>query len=248
VPSVFVQGDAASGTNFDGGVIMYNSVDVGGSLTVGGGLTVSNVDVLSELANKQPVLSGSSVVSVSRLTATNELVTDSIRASTASAVTCADNLVVTGGLTASGLDIVQGLANMEPAFEVEAPLQKEYDLGTGVTTLRVDTTGLGGYPFWCAGVVDGRDMSILASRGTVSFTVARVQNYSNGVYRITYAASHPAGNNYVVLVHSRSSNSYLTPPIVEAPTPQTSNFVCVTLRNTTATAIIDEIFHFAVLA
>jgi hypothetical protein len=117
-----------------------------------------------------------------------------------------------------------------------------------VTTLRVDTTGLGGYPFFCAGVVDGRNLSILASRGPVSFTVARLQNYGTGVYKITYATSHPAGNDYVVLVHSRSSNSYLTPPLAEAPIPQTSDFVHVSLRNTTATALADEIFHFTILA
>jgi hypothetical protein len=91
VPSVLFQGDVASGTSVDGGVIMYNSVDIGGSLKVEGGLEVSNVDVLSELANKQPTLSGSSVVAVSWLTATDEVVTDKIRASTASALLCADS-------------------------------------------------------------------------------------------------------------------------------------------------------------
>jgi hypothetical protein len=187
-PSVLVQGDVASGTSADGGVIMYNSVDVGGSLSVGGGLTVSTVDVLSELANKQPTLSGSSVVAVSRLTATSEVVTDSIRASTANALTCADNLVVTGGLTASGLDIVQGITNAEPAFEVEAPLEKEFDLGTGVTTLR-------GNPFWAAGKV-GSSGAVLKSSGRVGFTVTRA---STGQYTVTFATPHPDADCIVQL-------------------------------------------------
>jgi hypothetical protein len=118
-------------TAAEGDVFMYKSATVSGSLFVGSGistggsLTVSGVDVLSELANKQGTLRSSSTVSVSRITATTEVVTDIIRASTASELTCADNLAVTGGLTADGLDLVQGTTNAEPAFEVESPLEKD---------------------------------------------------------------------------------------------------------------------------
>jgi hypothetical protein len=105
-----------------------------------------------------------------------------------------------------------------------------------------------GSPFFCAGVVNGQNLSIRASQGQVSFTVARVANYPAGVYKVTFASSHPRGNDYVILVHSRGSNSYLTPAIAEAPTPQTAGYFHVTLRNTTATALQDEQFHFSVLA
>ena len=158
------------------------------------------------------------------------------------------NRLFVDNLSVGGTDIMQGFENMEPAFEVEAPLQKEYDLGTGVTTLRVDTTGLGGSPWFAAGVVDGRNLSILVDQGPVSFTVSRLTNYPTGVYTVTFASNHPRGNNYVILVHSRSGNSYLTPPLQEAPTPQTAGYFHVTLRNTTATGLQDEIFHFSVLA
>jgi hypothetical protein len=103
---MFVQGDVAVDTPFEGNIIMYNSLNVGRNLDVGNTLKVTGVDVMSELANKQPTLGSSSVVAVSRLTATTEVVTDSIRASTASAVTCADNLAVTGSLTVGGFNVM----------------------------------------------------------------------------------------------------------------------------------------------
>jgi hypothetical protein len=158
-----------------------------------------------------------------------------------------DRLTV-DNLTVAGTDFGQALAAMEPAFVVEAPLEKDYNFSTGVTTLRVDTTGLGGNPWFCAGVVNGATLSTVMSQGAVSFTVSRVPNYAAGVYKVTFASNHPRGNNYIVLVHSRNSNSYLTPSITEAPTPQTAGYFHVTLRNTTATALADEQFHFSVLA
>jgi hypothetical protein len=186
---VFFQGDVASGTSADGGVIMYNSVDVGGSLKVGCGLEVSTVDVLSELAKKQDVLGGDSVVLVSRLTTMNEVVTNTIRAHTASALTCDDNLAVTGSLTVGGVNIVQAFTTMEPAFEVESPLDKDYNFNTGVTTLRVDTPGFLGSPYYVAGKVNG-GASVLVSRGRVAFTATLV---SAGNYRIDFASPHPSG-------------------------------------------------------
>jgi hypothetical protein len=61
------------------------------------------------------------------------------------------NRLSVDNLTVAGTDFGQALAAMEPAFVVEAPLKKEYNFGTGVTTLRVDTTGLTEKPFFCAG-------------------------------------------------------------------------------------------------
>ena len=109
-------------------------------------------------------------------------------------------------------------------------------------------SGVSSNPFWVAGIVNGNDLSIIATKGQVSFTVSRLTNYPVGVYKITYDQPHPDGANHIVLVHSRSSNSYLTPYLVEAPTPHTANYFHVTLRNTTATSLANELFHFSVLA
>ena len=109
-------------------------------------------------------------------------------------------------------------------------------------------SGVSSNPFWVAGIVDGNNLNIIATKGQVSFTVSRLTNYPTGVYKITYDQPHPDGANHIVLVHSRTSNSYLTPYLVEAPTPHTANYFHVTLRNTTATALANELFHFSVLA
>jgi hypothetical protein len=189
--AIQVLGTDSTGAEND--VLMYGNATVGEDLSVGQSLAVAGVDVLSELAAKQPTLSGSSVVTESRLTATNEVVSDSIRASTANAVTCTGNMVVQGSLTVGGLNVANALAASEPAFTAVAPLEKGVNLQTGELELRLDTAGLGN-PFWCAGVVDGRDLSILASQGQVAFTVARPPQFGVGVYKITFAASHPAGD------------------------------------------------------
>jgi hypothetical protein len=101
-------------------------------------------------------------------------------------------------LTVNGLDIVQGIANAEPAFVVEAPLEKDFNFSTGVTTLRVDTTGLGGNPFWAAGTI-GSNGAALSKKGQVDFTCVRT---SAGNYRITFAQAHPDGAVYVISLSS----------------------------------------------
>jgi hypothetical protein len=129
------------------------------------------------------------------------------------------------------------------ALKVSSPLVATSDMSQVHVSLDP-----GWSPFFCAGVVNGATLSTVMSQGAVSFTVSRVPNYAAGVYKVTFASNHPRGSNYVVLVHSRNSNSYLTPVITEAPTPQTAAYFHVTLRNTTATALADEQFHFSVLA
>ena len=148
----------------------------------------------------------------------NEVLVDSLRARTANQITINDNVTITGNLTVNGTNNIGG--------------------GGSATN-----------PFWVAGRVKGSDLSILQSNGQHSFTVTRATAFPAGVYKINFAQPHPDGSNYIVIVHSQSSNSYLTPPIAEDPNaPQTSSYVWVTLRNTNASALIDETFHFAVLA
>jgi hypothetical protein len=177
-----------------------------------------------------------------------------------SEVTCDGNVTVTGRLACGGVNVgngsvvvpsnltVGGVSFASLQFTAVEPLRKVINLQTGAVELRVDTAELGGNPWFCAGVVNGATLSTVMSQGAVSFTVSRVPNYAAGVYKVTFASNHPRGSNYVVLVHSRNSNSYLTPVITEAPTPQTAAYFHVTLRNTTATALADEQFHFSVLA
>jgi hypothetical protein len=230
----------ASGTSVDGGVIMYNSVDIGGSLKVGGGLTVNTANVLEELANKQGALGGSSVVAVSRLTATDEVVADNIRASTSNALQCADNLAVTGSLTVNGLDIVQGFANVKPAFSVEAPLETDYDLNTGVTTLRVDTTGLGGNPFWCASKVSGNGTGLTRKGLKPNFSCSRS---GTGVFEIVFEQSHPEGANYVVTLVAETYHSWVR---ASPDGPTASGFKLGVVNS--SNVLIDLPFYFAVLA
>jgi hypothetical protein len=108
-PAMQVLGPANTGA--EGDVFMYNSATISGTLSTGGSLTVSGVDVLSELVNKQATLNGSSVVAVSRLTATNEVVSNTIRTNTAGQLTCADDMLVQGILSCTEPVVVTGPSN-----------------------------------------------------------------------------------------------------------------------------------------
>jgi hypothetical protein len=112
-------------------------------------------------------------------------------------------------LTVGGVNVAGALAASEPAFTAVAPLQKGFNLQTGELELRVNGT-IDSSPYFCAGLVNGYNLDIKQSRG-VSFTVDRNSTYTTRVYKITFATPHPSGDEYIVLVHSRNTNSYLTP-------------------------------------
>jgi hypothetical protein len=226
-PAVQVLG--TDNTGVEGNVLMYNSLNVGLNVAVGNTLTVTGVNVMSELANKQSTLTGSSVVSVSRLTATDEVVTDKIRASTANALTCADNLVVDGSLTVGGQNVATALAAREPAFTAVAPLQKVVNFQTGQLELRVIS------PFWVAGKVGG-DANVVVSRGQVGFTCTRI---ATGNFRVDFASPHPDGADYVVVVTSVTAN-YWVDHITS------SSFLAVV--RTSSFAPTNTTFFFSVLA
>ena len=178
-------------------------------------------------------LTGSTVNVAGDLTTTGTTRCDVFKGRAANQVTCQDNLTVEGLVVCQdGLTVAQGVA-----------AQTIFCQGN----LSVLGDVVGWSPFFCAGVVDGTTLNTLASQGRVGFTVQRMPNYAAGVYRIFYNSPHPAGDNYTVMVHGRGSNTYLTPAIQESPDTQSSTHVNITLRNTTATAIVDAIFHFAVL-
>jgi len=116
------------------------------------------------------------------------------------------NRLFVDNLSVGGTDIMQGFENMEPAFEVEAPLQKDYDFNTGVTTLRVDTSGLGGSPFFCAGKV-APDGTVLTRKGQQpNFTIAKV---GTGTYNVVFESEHPDGADYVVSANAETFHEWI---------------------------------------
>jgi hypothetical protein len=139
-----------------------------------------------------------------KLRATNNLETAGrLRADTLApffqgAVRVDSGLNVLGDLTIGELNVANALAASEPAFTAVAPLQKAINLSTGQVELRVDTTGLGGNPFWAAGTI-GSNGAALSKKGQVDFTCVRT---SAGNYRITFAQAHPDGAVYVISLTS----------------------------------------------
>ena len=184
------------------------------------------------------------VETTGNLVAGNVVSTNTVVGNGANEVTIGDNLKVTGNTVLEG--------NLDVGFNLTCgDIIANGIYGTAATQIQNAINSAivtANNPFWVAGIVDGTNMNIIATKGQVSFTVSRLTNYPVGVYKITYDQPHPDGANHIVLVHSRSSNSYLTPPLVEAPTPHTANYFHVTLRNTTATSLANELFHFSVLA
>jgi hypothetical protein len=150
------------------------------------------------------------------------------------------NRLSVDNLSVGGVDIMQGFANVEPAFSVEAPLEKDFNLATGITTLRVDTTGLGGNPVFCGGRIDGATATQVSSIGRVGYTVSRPSGQATGIWTVTF--NSPAANiNYSVqLTNMHFGTIYLWDQM--PPTAQGFTVVCVNntwnLRNAT--------FHFTV--
>jgi hypothetical protein len=178
-------------------------------------------------------------LSADSITATSEVVTDRFRASTASAVTCADNMVVTGSLTAGGVDVGAALAAREPAFTAVAPLQKVVNIQTGAVELRVDTSGLGGSPFFCAGTVDA-DGTVLTRKGQrPNFTCTQ---YGTGAYEIFFEEPHPAGANFVVNLTGQTFHVWVRASN-EAPTATGFKVGVVNSSN----SVLNLPFYFAVL-
>jgi hypothetical protein len=112
-------------------------------------------------------------------------------------VSVSSNLSV-DSLTVGGTNVAGALDVCEPKFTAVAPLQKVFNLQTGQLELRVDTTGLGGNPFWVAGTI-GSNGNVLSAKGQVGFTCLRT---AAGNYRIAFAEPHPDGAVYVISLSS----------------------------------------------
>jgi hypothetical protein len=113
-------------------------------------------------------------------------------------VSVSPNLSV-DSLTLDGVNVANALAAREPAFTAVAPLQKAFNIQTGQLELRVNTTELGGNPFWIAGKVLGTQSTptVVASKGRVGFSVTRRDNLA-GQYIVRFDQDHPDGSDYVI--------------------------------------------------
>ena len=212
---------------------------------MGDQLTANGVNVLSELANKQTTLDSSSVVPVFSLSATGEVVSDTMRALSASAVTVADNLAVEGELTVEGTNVVQALAAREPAFTAVAPLSEVFsydeETDTGQLELRLDTSGMN--PYWCAGVV-GADTSVLSSHGLHGFSVSRPQGFDTGVYKITFDTPAPYARYVITLTQQGSGSIKIWDSTEGDRKPTTQHFHAVSYGPSGSLANFE--FHFSV--
>ena len=147
-------------------------------------------------------------------------------------------------LTVAGTDFGQALAAMEPAFVVEAPLEKDYNFSTGVTTLRVDTTGLGGNPSFCAGRVNA-NATIASSIGRVGFSVIRPATFPAGVYQILFDTPAP-NNNYVInLAQQSNGNIKIWDATLYNGPPTAARFHVVCYNQNWV--LTDSVFHFSVV-
>jgi hypothetical protein len=154
------------------------------------------------------------------------------------------NRLSVDNLTVAGLDILDGLSRLEPAFSVEAPLEKDFNLATGVTTLRLDTTGLGGNPVFCAGRVSASAI-VTSSVGRVGYTVTRPSGFAAGVYRIAFASPAP-NNDYVISLAQLGNGNIKVWESTDFPgrIPSTTGFHVVTCN--TSGQLADYAFHFSV--
>jgi hypothetical protein len=155
------------------------------------------------------------------------------------------------------------LSGKEDIFEAHSPLQKTFnaegDIGLRINPeadlevtdlhLRGDLTVGGSMPsppspFFCAGKVDGNDLSILSSMGRVGFTMSRHSISSNGVYKITFKSTNPFGSHYVINTTNQQSGHCKVWDNVES-LPDSNSFHIVTYS--TAGGLQNSVFHFSVI-
>ena len=126
----------------------------------------------------------------------------------------------------------------ELAFTAVAPLQKTVNLQTGQLELRVDTSGLGGSPFFCAGKV-APDGTVLTRKGQrPNFSIDKV---GTGTYNVVFDAAHPDGADYVVSANAETFHEWVVYGT------STSTGFQLGVRNSSNQAI-DLAFSFTVLA
>ena len=180
------------------------------------------------------------------------------------------DLQCSGEVTASGLRansfvhngtlLSTQLSGKEDMFGAQSPLQKVLNTG-GVIGLRINPGAdlevrdlhlrgdltLGGTmpsPFFCAGKVDGNDLSILSSMGRVGFTMSRHSISSTGVYKITFKSTNPFGSHYVINTTNQQSGHCKVWDNTDS-LPGDDSFHIVTYS--TAGVLQNSVFHFSVI-
>jgi hypothetical protein len=126
------------------------------------------------------------------LTVVGAIRCDALQAQAGTQVICTDAFAVDGGLTVSG--------NVASAGQVAA--QTVYCHAD----LTLNGNLVGWSPFFCAGRVNGENMTILSSRGRVDFTFTRPSGFPTGVYRITFNTPAPDANYVISAAQEKTGN------------------------------------------
>jgi hypothetical protein len=198
------------------------------------------------------------------------VLTNTIRAYSATEVTINDSLQVTESITCEGalsagsveavaLDTTRiaaidsvGMALCTQDYSVAFAVQDNQDCTAHrdlrvIGDLQVDGAILWNTahsPFWVAGKVDGGSLQVLSSKGQKGFSVVRESGFSAGVYKIIFEEPHPDGADYIIQITSLFTLNYLTPNPYASN--GSSNFT-LTLKTSSNSDLTNDVFHFTVL-
>ena len=111
----------------------------------------------------------------------------------------------------------------------------------GNLQVSIDSNSLN--PFWVAGKVQGSNVTKLADKGRVGFTVQRSPTHNAGVFNITFNQAHPDGDGYVISVTSEMQHDKVWENNTYAPD---ANGFSVVIYNQT-NALVNADFYFSVL-
>jgi hypothetical protein len=145
------------------------------------------------------------------------------------------NFAVEGTLTLAGQNVAAQLAASEPKFTAVAPLKKVLNGQTGQLELRMDS------PFFCAGRVNGINVTAVSSIGRVGYTVSRASGHPTvGVLRISFDSPAPH-NDYVIIA---TPSYYGTVRILDSIPPDVNGFHIAMSNN--AWNLTNGVVHFSV--
>jgi hypothetical protein len=99
---------------------------------------------------------------------------------------------------------------------------------------------VGWTPYYCAGRVNGVNVTVGSSIGRVGYTVARASGQATGVFVITFASPAPNNNYVITMLPMTFGTSYLW----DVNPPTVNGFHCVVVSNTWQ--LKNATFHFSV--
>jgi hypothetical protein len=95
-------------------------------------------------------------------------------------------------------------------------------------------------PYYCAGRVNGVNVTVGSSIGRVGYTVARASGQATGVFVITFASPAPNNNYVITMLPMTFGTCYLW----DVNPPTVNGFHCVVVNNTWQ--LRNATFHFSV--